>query len=92
VKQSRFKEIIREELALSRVKLREGQSTPEYAAQCCRAALDSLTNVLHQVATLEEDVNDRSPDLGVELDASYSVIRDEMQRLDSIYKRLKTGV
>ena len=89
MKQSRFKQIISEELALSRVGLREGHSSTEYAAKCCRTVLDSLTNVMAQLATLEDDIKERTPDLASELNTSYDMIRAEMQRLAGVYKKLK---
>jgi len=89
VKQSRFKQIVSEELALSRVGLREGYNATEHVAQGCRAVLDSLTSVLAQLATLEEDLKERVPDLASEFSTSYDMIRAEMQRLAGVYKKLK---
>lgn len=94
MKQSRFKEIIREELALSRVKLCEAtgdtsdrRTLSSKGAIEVRAALDALTSAWHKVGEAEDAVGD-DEELARELHNVYATIGNKLIDLRASLRKL----
>lgn len=92
MKQSRFKEIIREELALSRVGKRlvnEASSDYASASRQLTAANDALINAWHQIGDAMELVARVSEDEAAQIDDVYEAVREQVTRLGATLRRLR---
>lgn len=91
MKQSRFKEIIREELALSRVRLREvaGPSKHSNIITVLRQALDHLTSAAHEVGDAASRLRNFDPGNAAAIDDCYNDILKQAKLVGAAYRSAK---
>lgn len=88
MKQSRFKEIIREELALSRVRLCEAAEPSKHSnvITVLRQALDHLTSAAHEVGDAASRLRNFDPSNAAAIDDYYNDILKQVKLVGAAYR------
>ena len=94
MRQSRFKQIVSEELALARVGLREaaGPSKHSNVITVLRQALDALTTATHDVGDVVPRLRVFDPTQAAIVDDAYNAILEQVKLIGRAYRSARSSL